>query len=169
MTETFTHTIDNTNNSNTDYTENSKNQNSSTSKNDTSLTSTENTTTNNKNKQYNSSYPSTSIDSDDYTQDKYLDGAIHQDSNVKDKTETENDSYSKSSEENSGNSSSTSNSKNSGNNKTQETYTRITKGSSAGLPFSKAMIQLKEFYDKFELDQQVCDELRDLFINVLRW
>lgn len=47
-----------------------------------------------------------------------------------------------------------------------ETYSKDTVGSSAGLPFSKALIQLKEFYKKYDLDQQVIDELSDLFINI---
>lgn len=49
---------------------------------------------------------------------------------------------------------------------TTESYTRMTEGSSAGLPFSKAMIQLKQYYDKYNLDSQVIEELSDLFMNV---
>lgn len=47
-----------------------------------------------------------------------------------------------------------------------ESYTKFTEGSSAGLPFSRAMIQLKEYLDKFELDQLVINELKDLFMTV---
>jgi len=49
---------------------------------------------------------------------------------------------------------------------TTETYTKFTEGSSAGLPFSRAMIQLKDYLDEFQLDQLICEELNDLFINV---
>ena len=47
-----------------------------------------------------------------------------------------------------------------------ESYIKTTKGSSAGLPFSKAMLQFKEYVDKFNLDLQVCKELSDLFMNI---
>lgn len=52
------------------------------------------------------------------------------------------------------------------NGKTVETFTHTTQGSSAGLPFSKALIQLKQYLDKFELDKQVCLELGDLFFGL---
>lgn len=60
----------------------------------------------------------------------------------------------------------TTSARNSGQGKTTETYTKKTLGSSAGLPFSKAMIQLKEFYDVYNLDQLVINELKDLFFNL---
>lgn len=47
-----------------------------------------------------------------------------------------------------------------------EEYTHTTEGSSAGLPFSKAMIQFKEYIEKFKLDEQVIADLGDLFMNV---
>jgi hypothetical protein len=47
-----------------------------------------------------------------------------------------------------------------------ETYTKFTEGSSAGLPFSRAMQQLKDYLDDFQLDQQVIDALKDLFYSV---
>lgn len=55
-----------------------------------------------------------------------------------------------------------------GQSKDNENYVKKTVGSSAGLPFSKAMIQLKEYIDKFQLDEQVIDELADLFITIHR-
>ena len=45
-----------------------------------------------------------------------------------------------------------------------EHYERKQLGSSAGLPFSKALIQLKQFYDKYDLDRQVCEELKEFFL-----
>lgn len=50
--------------------------------------------------------------------------------------------------------------------KNVESFEHTTEGSSAGLPFSKALMQLKQLYDKFELDRQVIDELSDLFMCV---
>lgn len=47
-----------------------------------------------------------------------------------------------------------------------ETYTRTNKGSSAGLPFSRAMLQFKDFVAKYDLDNQVIRELSDLFITI---
>ena len=47
-----------------------------------------------------------------------------------------------------------------------ESYTKRTEGSSAGLPFSKAMLQFKEYVMKFNIDQMVIDELKDLFMNI---
>ena len=52
----------------------------------------------------------------------------------------------------------------SGTNTQTESYTRKQLGSSAGLHFSKALIQLKQFYDKYDLDRQVCEELKEFFI-----
>lgn len=49
-----------------------------------------------------------------------------------------------------------------------EKYKRFTEGSSAGLPFSKAMIQLKQYLDKYDLDKQVICELSDLFMTVYK-
>lgn len=48
----------------------------------------------------------------------------------------------------------------------KEVYKKTTQGSSAGLPFSKAMIQLKDYFSKFDLDLQVIQELKDLFILI---
>lgn len=50
--------------------------------------------------------------------------------------------------------------------KETETYSRDTVGSSAGLPFSRAMMQLKDYLDEYQLDQQIISELSDLFINI---
>ena len=47
-----------------------------------------------------------------------------------------------------------------------ETYTRRTYGSSAGLAFSKAMLDLKEFYDNYNLNNEIIECLSDLFLGV---
>ena len=51
-------------------------------------------------------------------------------------------------------------------NTTIETYERKNVGSSAGLPFSRALIQYKEFIDKFDLYNKIIRDLADLFITV---
>lgn len=59
-----------------------------------------------------------------------------------------------------------SSSSSSGTSNNTENYTHTTKGSSAGLPFSKAMLQFKEFITTYHLDEQVIGELKDLFMAV---
>lgn len=61
---------------------------------------------------------------------------------------------------------SSSSSSSSGTSNNTEDYTHTTKGSSAGLPFSKAMLQFKEFITAYHLDEQVIGELKDLFMSV---
>jgi hypothetical protein len=51
-------------------------------------------------------------------------------------------------------------------NNMNETYSKKTIGSASDLTFAHAMTQFKEYVDKFNLDQLVCDELKDLFITV---
>ena len=46
-----------------------------------------------------------------------------------------------------------------------ETYTRKTLGSSAGLPFSKALEQFKDFANSYELDKDIIRELSPLFLG----
>lgn len=47
-----------------------------------------------------------------------------------------------------------------------QNYVKRTEGSSAGLPFSKAMLQFKDYVEKFQLDRLVIEELSDLFYHV---
>lgn len=61
---------------------------------------------------------------------------------------------------------SSSSSSSSGTSNNTENYTHTTKGSSAGLPFSKAMLQFKEFITSYHLDEQVIGELKDLFMTI---
>lgn len=53
-----------------------------------------------------------------------------------------------------------------GNNITTETYNKRSYGSASDLSFAHAMIQFKEYCDNYNLDQQIIDELKDLFINI---
>lgn len=45
-------------------------------------------------------------------------------------------------------------------------YEKVTQGSSAGLPFSKALEQFKDFTICYDLDMQVISELEELFMSV---
>ena len=47
-----------------------------------------------------------------------------------------------------------------------ETYERTTMGSSAGLPFSKALMQFKQYIEKYQLDNEICKDLSDLFMSI---
>lgn len=48
-----------------------------------------------------------------------------------------------------------------------ETYTRHSEGSSAGLPFSKAMLQFYDFLNKSQIDLQIIHDLSDLFCSMV--
>lgn len=138
MTETYTHEI-------------SSNATSSSSGESTDTNSnTYNASATGKNIQ--SQYPSENMVNGDLTENVYVDNAVKTDESQ----ETSNSGTSKSN--------TTGNQSSEGT--TTETYTRTNKGSSAGLPFSKAMLQFKEYLDGFQLDQQVIDELQDLFIKI---
>lgn len=45
-------------------------------------------------------------------------------------------------------------------------YEKKTLGSSAGLPFSKAMIQFKQYVEQFQLEKQLCNDLEVMFMQV---
>lgn len=94
--------------------------------------------------QLSSSYPSEQMTKNDFDNFIYVDGGGKTENKTKNSTESE------------GNTS----------NNTIESYTRKTEGSSAGLPFSKALIQFQQFVNSYNLDQKVIDELKDLFITV---
>lgn len=108
-----------------------------------SATSKGNSSTNDKSKQYTSTYPNDDIKGD-LENFEFVDSGAHGESN--------NNTYSTGSDSSESNGS--------------ESWVRTEKGSSAGLPFSKALLQLKEFYDSYNLDQQIINELSDLFINI---
>ena len=55
---------------------------------------------------------------------------------------------------------------NSGNTTTTESYNKHSYGSASDLSFAHAMTQFKDYCDKFDLDLQVINELKDLFINI---
>jgi hypothetical protein len=50
-------------------------------------------------------------------------------------------------------------------NNMRESFSKKTIGSASDLTFAHAMTQFKDYLDKFQIDQQVIDELKDLFIT----
>lgn len=95
-----------------------------------------------------SRFPSEEMTENDLSSNLFVDNATKQKSNVADNTQN------------------TQSSNDISNGSTTEKFTHTTQGSSAGLPFSKAMLQLKDFYSKYDLDRQVINDLSDLFINI---
>lgn len=160
--ETFTRTVDNENNleNNTLTTLNSTGNST-----DTTNSSSESNSDNNSSAlMLHSNYPSEDMSNGEFENNVYVDSGQRQ-TNESTNNESSNDSSSTVS--NSTNA--TTNNGNStivNNGNETETYSKDTVGSSAGLPFSKAMLQLKAFYDEYQLDQQVIAELSDLFINI---
>lgn len=114
------------------------------------LVNKSNTTGTDKTRGFTSRFPEDNITKEDLESLLYADVGNRQENNntTTDKTEQETTD------------------KGTGKNKQNETYTRMTEGSSAGLPFSKAMLQLKQYYDKYRLDEQVIQELSDLFMTI---
>ena len=162
LTETFTHEISNTGE------ENNNNQTNfnTTSKTNSSQSSDSKSTTDNKNNNLNlsSQFPSEEMTEGDLTDNVFVDSAQKGNNTTNEKTTSEDNT--ETTEKNEGSETTINKGINTTSNKSIETYTRRNVGSSAGLPFSKALIQLKEFYDKYQLDKQVIDELKDLFIQI---
>lgn len=138
MTETFTHNIETTGNSNM----NTSQDTVSTSKQNSS-DEVLNTT---------SSFPSEEMIEGDLSSSLYVDNASNSKNtsnvNINDSTNTD------------------SSMTNNNSNETLETYEKKTIGSSAGLPFSKALLQYFDMLKKSNIDQMIVDELSDLFITV---
>lgn len=104
-----------------------------------------------------SQYPNKNmLMSDDINSFEYVSGMTQNNSNA---TSENNDSST-------GNSNTITSSDAEGNNNTIERYTKKTLGSSAGLPFSKALEQFKDFAKSYDLDAQICKELSDLFFGL---
>lgn len=162
MTETFTHEVSNNGEENNN---NQTNFNSTSKTNASQSSDSENeTSTKNNSLSLSSQFPSEEMTEDDLSDNVFVDNAQKNNTSTKENNTSQDNS--ESTEKTEGSETTTNTSKNTSSNKTIETYTRRNVGSSAGLPFSKALIQLKEFYDKYQLDQQVINELQDLFIQV---
>lgn len=169
ITETYTHNITNTgqatNNGEVNFNTSStvNNTNSDTS----NVTSDESTDTTSEGLSLTSQFPSEEMTENDLTSNLFIDGATKNtgsENSTGNTTQTSTSSGTNNTT-NVGVDKTTNSNNGTTNNNTEETYTRKTEGSSAGLPFSRAMQQLKDFYDDYELDQQVIEELKDLFIS----
>ena len=138
MTETFTHNIETTGNSNMNTSQ------------DTVSTSKQNSSDDVLNTT--SSFPSEEMIVGDLSSSLYVDNASTSKNssnvNINDSTNTD------------------STMSNNNSNETLETYEKKTIGSSAGLPFSKALLKYFEMLKKTNIDQMIVDELSDLFITV---
>ena len=150
MTETF----ERTNNEK----ENGKGETSTSASGETSNTSNSESSSSSSSLNVSSTFPSEKVSANDVTVLEYADNAVN----------TKNETSSNASNSDSGTMKNDSNSNIEQSNEKEQTesYVKTTKGSSAGLPFSKAMLQFKEYVDKFNLDLQVCKELSDLFMNI---
>ena len=162
MHETFTRKVENKNNAenNSQLTANSTGNST-----DTTTSSSENNSNNNASAlSLSSQYPSEQMIDGDWENGVYVSGGQRQTNKTTNSENSEDNSTTESESTNI----STSNGKSvlANNGEETETYSRDTVGSSAGLPFSRAMMQLKDYLDEFQLDQQVISELSDLFINI---
>lgn len=131
---------------NIDITETFEHEIEQTNTNSTNSTTTNNYESTNNTLSLNSNLPSDELTEDDLTSNLFVDNAQKGKNNTVDTSTDTNETN------------------DSGTNTQTESYTRKQLGSSAGLPFSKALIQLKQFYDKYDLDRQVCEELKEFFI-----
>jgi len=146
MTETLTHVIDNVSDSRV-------NQNGTTN-NTQNLDGTIGSIS--KKTSVQSDYPSNELIEGDLENNDYANGAIVESNNSTDTNHNVNTDENISHAENVGNAIG----------KTTETYTKTNLGSSAGLPFSRAMEQFKDYLDVFQLDIEIINELKDLFMNI---
>ena len=158
MTETFTHEVNNNASVNVASESNSNTESNSTS----NSNATDSNTSNSDSLNLSSQFPSEELTENDLSDNLFVDSA-----NKQKATATSTDNSNSESESNLTSNDITKNNSNQLSNGTMiETYTKKTEGSSAGLPFSKALIELKEFYDKYDLDKQVIAELSDLFYSL---
>lgn len=170
MHENFSRTVDNTNNIENNSTNNViGTNNNTTNSTDTVVSESTNDSTNDADAlALTSAYPSENMANNDLESNVYLSGGQKQTNKTINADSSTDNSTTESSSTNVGDITNNATGKvtidNTG--KEIETYSKFTEGSSAGLPFSRAMIQLKDYLDKFQLDQQVIAELSDLFINI---
>lgn len=117
---------------------------------------------------YTSRFPSNKMIEGDLTSDIFVDGANNKKENANSSTNTTNNN------ELSGTDTSentivdkTTNVMNGGSvGDMTESYSKKTIGSASALTFAHAMTQFKEYCEAFSLDQQIFDELEDLFLQV---
>lgn len=160
--EDYTHTVTNTNTGEVNYTTNSTNNLTST--NTSKVTSDNDSETTSNGLALSSQFPSEEMMEDDLTDNLFVDSA-----NKNTGKETTTDSTEQNATANGTNiatNSGTDKTTNSGNNTTTESYNKKTYGSASDLSFAHAMQQFKDYCDDYQLDQQVIDELKDLFIQI---
>lgn len=158
----YSHTIEHTNSGEVNTTTNSTNNTNIT--NDTTTNNGTTTESTNDALALASNYPSENMTENDLTSNIYVNNG------QKNKTTTNSTDTTEETIATTGNTTSnlngTDTTTNSATNNTTETYSKHSYGSASDLSFSHAMLQFKDYCDKFNLDQQVIDELRDLFINI---
>ena len=162
LTETFTHetTHDNSTNQKGTSTTNGQQENNVSNE----RTTTAESTTTNEGLNITSQYPSDEMVNDDLSSNVFVDNALKQTASNSDNQSMTDSGSQTSTSINSDNTNVDNKITEQG--KQIETYTRTNKGSSAGLPFSKAMLQFKDYVMRFDLDGQVINELKDLFITI---
>jgi hypothetical protein len=111
-----------------------------------------------------SNYPSENMVNGDLESNVYVDSGQKQTNKTTNSENTSDNSTTESEITNT----STSNGKttNSGNTTTTESYNKHSYGSASDLSFAHSMTQFKDYCDQFDLDLQVINELKDLFINI---
>jgi hypothetical protein len=162
MYEEYSHNVENTgtntNNGETNYTTNSEINN-------TNSQTTEDTTTNHTSSlQITSNYPSEEMTENDLSSNLYVDGATKNTSDTNGSDNTT--SNGTDSTINTGTDKTINSANGSNTNNTTESYSKKTYGSASDLSFAHAMVQFKDYCDQYNLDQQVIDELKDLFMNI---
>lgn len=154
ITEEFKHNVEH------QGTEKSTAKNNGTSTSTSESNSSDSSKSDSDNLALSSSYPSEEMTDGDFESNVYVDNGAKSTNSDK-TTSSSNEKLSAN-----GESFNNMNSEGESKNNTVESYIKKTEGSSAGLPFSKALIQLKQFYDSYKLDEQIIDELKDLFMTV---
>ena len=162
MTETFTHETSHDNRTKQKGTSTTTGQEGNNTTNDRTMNAER--TSDNDGLNITSQYPSDEMIDNDLSSNVFVDNALKQTSTNSDK-ETTTSKITQTSTTNTNDNTNIDN-KITEKGKEIETYTRTNKGSSAGLPFSKAMLQFKEFVMQYDLDGQVINELKDLFMTI---
>lgn len=183
--EDYSHNIKNdgtnTNNGETNFNTNSNNNTinsnvvNTKNSNKTNVTTNDTTNSSSNGRQINSIYPSDEFNEGDLSDNLYVASGSHTkgEENSTDVTEQNSDSTIEVDNTNNG----TVNNTNVGTDKTVnvnnatnnnnmiETYSKKTYGSASALTFAHTMTQFKDYCEQFQLDQEVIDELKDLFMN----
>jgi hypothetical protein len=160
--EEYSHTVENVNTGEVNFSTNSTNN--TTTNNTNNSTSEETTETNNSNLGLTSQFPSEEMTEDDLSSNLFIDSA-----NKGTGTESTTDNVTQN-VTGSGTSVATNTgadkTTNTGNTNTTESYNKHSYGSASDLSFAHSMVQFKDYCDQFRIDEQVIEELKDLFITM---